>query len=130
MFFINFTMKELKRVDVIRNFTNKKHGLKIDIPVDNILIMMIFPQHIAANLLGVSLSTLKRRYYQLNNGRWPNYKDKKSLVQIDEILSCRLKERDKLKVEDVVSKYNIDEKTIDNRTSKIISLAFKKHLVD
>jgi hypothetical protein len=130
MFFINFTMKELKRVDVIRNLTNKKHGLKIDIPVDNILIMMIFPQHIAANLLGVSLSTLKRRYYQLNNGRRPNYKDKKSLVQIDEILSCRLKERDKLKVEDVVSKYNIDEKTIDNRTSKIISLAFKKHLVD
>jgi hypothetical protein len=123
-------MKESQGFSCIRKFTKSKHGLKIDIPVDSILTMMIFPQYVAADLLGVSVSTLKRRYYQLNNGRWPNYREKKSLDQIDETLSNRLKERKKLKVDDIISKYNIDEKKIDKKTSKIISLAFKKHLVD
>ena len=32
---------------------------------------MPLPQTVAAKELGISLSTLKRRFYELNMGRWP-----------------------------------------------------------
>lgn len=44
---------------------------KIKIPAHELVRMMMFPQPLAAEMLSVSISTLKRRYYEIGMKRWP-----------------------------------------------------------
>lgn len=56
----------------IRKRKTKKN--KIIIPFRDMIRLLTLPQPIAAKKLKISVSTLKRRYYELDMGRWPaNY---------------------------------------------------------
>ncbi|EFC42300.1 hypothetical protein NAEGRDRAFT_80436 [Naegleria gruberi] len=49
----------------------KKNNTKIEITHEMMKPYFYCPQTLAARLLGVSISTLKRRFYDLHIGRWP-----------------------------------------------------------
>jgi len=73
-----------------------------------------YPQPEAAKRLGVSLSTLKRRFYALNMGkRWPYYQFVK--VQRKRHLNY------------ILNKQNKPEKLIDNHTIHVLKLAFRNN---
>ncbi len=72
----------------------------------------IFSQPEAARRLGVSLSTLKRRFYELHSGkRWPYHDLKPSLK--------------KRRISFIVNKKDLPEKDIDSYTEHVLSLAFR-----
>lgn len=49
----------------------KSNKNRKDISICDIIRYMTIRQDIAADKLGISVSTLKRRYYELDVGRWP-----------------------------------------------------------
>jgi hypothetical protein len=77
--------------------------------------MYMYPQPEAAKRLGVSLSTLKRRFYELHNGqRWP-YNDIKKILK-----------RRKLKY--ILNDRNKPTKYLDQMTIHCLQKAFTSHV--
>lgn len=97
----------------IRKVKSKKN--KIDIPTYEIIRCLCLKQDIAADKLGVSISTLKRRYYELKLGRWPI----DSSHQPDSPCS-----KNKEDVSFVLNKFNEDEIYIDANTCRILRIVF------
>jgi hypothetical protein len=60
--------KNNKKIQKKKRKTKKN---KIIIPMGDMIRLLTLPQPIAAQKLKVSVSTLKRRYYELELGRWP-----------------------------------------------------------
>ncbi|KAL0485986.1 hypothetical protein AKO1_012293 [Acrasis kona] len=52
----------------------KSKSRRVQVDTKQILECMHLSQNEACKELNISLSTLKRRYYELNIGKWPNHK--------------------------------------------------------
>lgn len=127
---------EIKRTiknfpSVIKNPPKKYQKVKkeIKIPVHDILRVMAYPQPIAAKILNVSISTLKRRYYKLNFGRWPinsaSFDDEQKL-EMNIFSKKNLK--DSLKdnsISSIINSQDQDEAYIDDITQKILKCVFE-----
>jgi hypothetical protein len=97
---------------------------KIKIPMHDIIRYLTLPQPTAAEKLGVSISTLKRRYYELNLGRWPinssNGENGEEFKQ-EQLLS----HQEKVKLENIQNDREVDAKIVDSLTMKVLQVAFK-----
>ncbi len=77
--------------------------------------------------MGVSISTLKRRYYALNYGRWPINSSNGEVVLEEYTKSKKMKAEDKLNIRNLVHKENNDPTTIDPLTAKVLQCAFNQN---
>jgi hypothetical protein len=77
---------------------------------------MSYRQDIAAEMLGVSISTLKRRYYEFGIGRWPI--DSTTYIRHESPSSG------KGNISTIINDYNIDEKFIDKITLCVLLATF------
>ncbi|KAL0489794.1 hypothetical protein AKO1_009276 [Acrasis kona] len=81
-----------------------------------IIQSMKITQTDAANMLGVSVSTLKRRYYKLGLGRWPanrgTHHSKHNNTSIHTTLQT------------IINQHNVDEKYIDDKTEALLAQVF------
>jgi hypothetical protein len=109
----------------------KKRGIskknKITLPSWKIVQYMTLPQPLASELMGVSISTLKRRYYALNYGRWPINSSNGEVVLEEYTKSKKMKAEDKLNIRNLVHKENNDPTTIDPLTAKVLQCAFNQN---
>merc|ERR1712130_820054 len=84
-----------------------------------------YPQPVAAKIMGVSVSTLKRRFYALNMGkRWPYYKissPKKSSPKRTKLAACK-------KIGDILNKRDLPETYLDQSTLHVLNSAFLHNL--
>src|SRR3989338_3125777 len=96
--------------DCIMKRKNKKSSY-IKIPVHDIVRVMTLPQPIAAQTLGVSISTLKRRFYELQFGRWPN-------IELDAQSVPTQKPKKGLNA--LLNEHQDEEANIDNITMKVL----------
>lgn len=95
---------------------------KIRLPIHNIIRTMTMPQPMAAKKLGVSISTLKRRYYELKMGRWPVSNINSTLYFEEEEVKCEHKP----KLGTILNKFDLeDQKAIDTITEAVLMIAFK-----
>jgi hypothetical protein len=107
--------------------TSKKN--KISIPVHDIVRLLTVPQPIAAKALNVSVSTLKRRYYELSWGRWPA--NQMDALSLEESANRFEQEREmdptqKARITHVTNLYNTHSCTaLDSLTYKVLQCAFK-----
>jgi len=97
--------------------------------------VMTLPQHTAAKTLGVSLSTLKRRFYEIGLGRWPgNLIDKKnrdSCSEEDDAASCKemtITPEKKTCISFLVNKTNQDERYLDGVTMMVLHASFNQEV--
>ncbi|KAG2382289.1 hypothetical protein C9374_005491 [Naegleria lovaniensis] len=100
-----------------------KKKSKINIPVFELIRVMALPQTSAAQVLGVSLSTLKRRYYELGIGRWPGQiaNDTKEIEKATETSP-----EEKVKLSFLLNGEDIDARQIDQITWSILNFTFKQ----
>ncbi len=105
----------------------KSNSFKREIPKRNIskvdiIRTMALPQKVAARLLNVSLSTLKRRYYELGWGRWPiNSGNSEQANKFINTISLK-----KDKISDILNESEIENVTeIEPLTMKILKCAFE-----
>ena len=96
--------------------TRKVKKNKIYIPLHEIIRYMCIRQDIAAEKLGVSISTLKRRYYELRVGRWPV---DSSCEMIDD------SSMDRTKISTLLNETHVDAREIDTASLRIIFAAFE-----
>lgn len=98
---------------------------KKEIPVHDILRVMAYPQPIASKILNVSISTLKRRYYELNFGRWPINSatfDDEQRLEMKTFSNKSLKDN---KISSIINLHEQHENCIDDITAKILNCVFK-----
>ncbi|KAL9647134.1 hypothetical protein ABK040_004850 [Willaertia magna] len=109
----------------------KKAKNRIEIPVHDLIRVMNLPQTEAATKLHVSLSTLKRRFYELGMGRWPanllthsgnNNNSHSSSPIIHE--PCT----DKRSLNFLLNEKEEDSNYIDVVSLMILNLSFKQHI--
>ncbi|KAL0490522.1 RKD3 [Acrasis kona] len=98
---------------------------KIEIPVHDIVRYLTIPQPIAASKLSVSISTLKRRYYELGFGRWPinssNGDNGEEYLQ-----SQNLPVNEKAQIKNIINKENVEMSAqVDVLTLRVLQCAFK-----
>lgn len=98
---------------------------KLSIPLQRIVQYLVEPQPYAAEKLNVSISTLKRRYKELEVGRWPvnsTYADDTTRTKAS---ITTLTQQDKLKVENLVNESDIDDESeVDRLTRFVLGVAF------
>jgi hypothetical protein len=99
-----------------RRHSGCSKAIRIRIPKYDIVRLMTIRQDIAAVKLGVSLSSLKRRYYELNLGRWPIYSSY--------ILAPELHGVEKMYICNILGEEVEDERTINSLTIKVLQAAF------
>lgn len=108
-----------------KGITKKAKANKIKIPVHDIIRYMTIPQPMAAEQLGVSISTLKRRYYELDWGRWPINSANGDENGEGFLTSKSLSSAEKLKIANIVNEKDVDEATVDPLTMKILQCVFQ-----
>jgi hypothetical protein len=118
-------VRSVKKSKTKKSTTKKTKSNKIKIPVYDIIRHMTIPQPMAAEQLGVSISTLKRRYYELDWGRWPINSANGDENEKEFIASKNLSSQDKLKIENIINERNTDEAIIDPLTMKILNCTFQ-----
>jgi hypothetical protein len=82
----------------------------------DIVRYMVLPQPDVAPKLGVSLSTLKRRYYELGVGRWPvnsMYRPPSIICGVEKMYICN-----------ILNDYSMHECDIDHLTCMVLTAAF------
>ncbi len=121
-----------KSTGISRSRVNKQPKKnKIIIPVTQLISLMTLPQPTAARKLGVSISTLKRRFYELSWGRWPvsSSGDEESPTSDstpDEIID----EPSKVTIDALIHKTNSqDTVSLDPLTVTVLSCAFKQQFL-
>jgi hypothetical protein len=100
---------------------------KITIPIHDIVRFMTVPQPLVAKKLGVSISTLKRRYYELHFGRWPINSSNGDVSSEEYSREQMLTHQEKVQISNMVNEEAHDEKFIDPLSSKVLQLAFLVH---
>jgi hypothetical protein len=95
---------------------------KIKIPLHDIIRCMTIPQPKAALKLKCSLSTLKRRYYELDFGRWPV--NETDVNNVEEPVAIE----DKMKIETILNDREIIPTRIDVITAKVLQCAFMQNI--
>ncbi|EFC41902.1 predicted protein [Naegleria gruberi] len=101
---------------------DSKKKSKIKIPVFELIRVMALPQSTAANCLGVSLSTLKRRYYELGIGRWPG-----QCGSITQDIDLDVPTSEKSKLSYLLNDENLDSaRDLDQVTLSILNFTFKQ----
>lgn len=133
---LNFYKESQRKTSEKPTMSNKRPGnrvekrSKIKIPEWKIVQMMVYQQDIAAEKIGVSISTLKRRFYELSNhGRWSNNTltcDHPEYVY-EPLLLPKSGKRAKL-IANVVNKEEEDVNHIASEEMKILNRAFKCNL--
>ncbi|KAL0489381.1 hypothetical protein AKO1_010687 [Acrasis kona] len=93
----------------------QKRTAKKFLPTIKIIQSMNISQTDAANMLGVSVSTLKRRYYKLGLGRWPANRGTHNKFN-------NMSNHTALNT--IVNQQNVDEKYIDDKTEALLSQLF------
>lgn len=104
---------------------------------------MTLPQSIAAEKLGVSISTLKRRYYELEWGRWPSNSSSQSDLNESESESDGEKSmdssssdtssqstEDKADLSFVLNDNEVSPKELDPTSLKVLQCAFKQQFIE
>ncbi|KAL9654057.1 hypothetical protein ABK040_011601 [Willaertia magna] len=115
--------KSQNSAKIAKSSTTKTPGkkkVKINIPTSDIIRVMMLPQVIAAQKLDVSLSTLKRRFYELGIGRWPG------LQQI-ETNSATLPQN-KASLSFILNDMNSETTQLDPVSLSILSFSFKQNV--
>ena len=106
---------------------------KISISVSDLIRVMPLPQTVAAQKLGVSLSTLKRRFYELGMGRWPglatsctqqHFTDHISEESHDSYTDSSVKGS----LSYVLNGSDIDSTHLDQITLAVLNFTFKQYL--
>jgi hypothetical protein len=104
---------------------SKKHenSNKIKLGRYDILRVLMYPQPVAAKELGVSISTLKRRYYELGMTRWPVAN---AVYESDaEMPARKTKQSNKLELSFILNKKNTEPRTrLDAITNKMLQCVF------
>jgi hypothetical protein len=97
---------------------------KIIIPIPALISLMTLPQPTAAKKLGVSISTLKRRFYELSWGRWPV----SSVGEEEpEIFDCTVKTKS---IDAIINKTNSEDTvSLDPLTVTVLQCAFKQQFL-
>ncbi|KAL9652609.1 hypothetical protein ABK040_015572 [Willaertia magna] len=142
----NFALKTIKRqkeeqqgITKKRKEYRKKNKNKIEIPIHDIIRVLNLSQAEAATKLKVSLSTLKRRYYELDMGRWPanilthcnghthqsNYNTQTSQLTPDSSNNCKT---DKCSLKYLLNEKEVDSNYIDVVSLIVLNLSFKQHV--
>nr|CAG4711720.1 unnamed protein product [Naegleria fowleri] len=100
-----------------------KKKSKINIPVFELIRVMALPQTSAAQVLGVSLSTLKRRYYELGIGRWPGQiaNNPKEIEKATESSPEK-----KVQLSFLLNGEDVEARQIDQITWSILNFTFKQ----
>lgn len=110
------------------NKTQHDKKNKIKIPICHIISLMTIPQRIAADLLGVSISTLKRRYYELEIGRWPvNSGNSIDEENVHEYRKNQIVRQLNPSLYDIINEKDYDANYIDPVTTKVLNCAFKQY---
>ena len=94
---------------------------------ETICAHLVYPQREAANRLGVSLSTLKRRFYNLFNMDWPKHMNRTSAVQavgIRQRVPSSHKQRRAMNLRDLLNSESMDPKFIDSQTEQMLNAIF------
>ncbi|KAL0476290.1 hypothetical protein AKO1_010898 [Acrasis kona] len=95
----------------VKGISKPKSGRKVKITKEVLQDYYCYPQVEAAKLLGVSLSTLKRKFYELKIGRWPHYE-------------ARIKERKRSLTYILNANESNNPKRLDYRTLAVLNEAF------
>ncbi|KAL0484607.1 hypothetical protein AKO1_003437 [Acrasis kona] len=104
------------------NDSTSKGGKRIHIPMHELIRHMNLPPSIAAYKLKVSVSTLKRRFWEVHEGKqWPISENDPRFRQHDEIH----KQTRKGSLLSLLNSVNIEEKYIDEATECILDFAFR-----
>ena len=126
---------ELKSESAIQKKRKTKRN-KIDIPLNDLIRYMTLPQSVAAKKLNVSLSTLKRRYYELvmeldgnvnsSKIKWPsmptNYHEMASVTE--DVVSAE--QKGSLKY--ILNRYDAHDNTfVDSLSMTVLNFSFKQH---
>ncbi|KAL0476930.1 RKD2 [Acrasis kona] len=101
---------------------------KIELSIPDIIRCMTFPQPIAAIMLDVSVSTLKRRFYELQCGRWPIHSNN-SEHGIEYLGSQNILAEDKARIRTITNDKNVDEKNLDYLTCRVLQCAFANNTI-
>jgi hypothetical protein len=120
--------KVSKKESIIFNGAPTSKKNKIAIPVHDIVRLLTVPQPVAAKALNVSVSTLKRRFYELSWGRWPCQVDASTLEESTNRYEQErsMSSAEKAKIVHVTHQYNTHSCTsLDSITYKVLQCAFK-----
>lgn len=128
--------QELKLESGIQKKRKTKRN-KIDIPLNDLIRYMTLPQSVAAKKLNVSLSTLKRRYYELvmelegsnvnsNKIKWPsmptNYHEMASVTE--EVVPAE----QKTSLKYILNRYDAHDNTfVDTLSMTVLNFSFKQN---
>ncbi|KAL0485944.1 hypothetical protein AKO1_001700 [Acrasis kona] len=123
------TQKGIKCKGITKRPSSPKKS-KISIPVHDIVRYLTLPQPLVADRLGVSISTLKRRYYELHFGRWP-VNSSNGDNGCDFLSSKQLSSADKTRMANLLNdRPALDERTIDQLTLKVLQCAFTQNTIN
>jgi hypothetical protein len=106
----------------------KSKANKIKIPFHDIVRFLNVPQNIVAEKLGCSISTLKRRYYELQCGqRWP-INSANSDTGKEFLESLKLSNEEKSKIKTILNQHEVESDFVDPLTMKVLQCAFVQNL--
>ncbi|KAL9657124.1 hypothetical protein ABK040_002749 [Willaertia magna] len=112
----------------------KKNKILISTP--DLIRCMVLPQTLAAKKLNVSLSTLKRRYYELGIGRWPSMQTTNEEILenhsniVNYVNKTDATSEEKLSLSFLLNKKNVETTMIDNVSAVILKVAFSQQQSD
>ncbi|MCL9684783.1 RWP-RK domain-containing protein [Legionella maioricensis] len=99
---------------------------KIHLSTSDLARVSMFRQHKAAEVLGVSISTLKRRFYECKLGRWDvgsSYEDAENNAAIEPIKKGQVA----TKLENIINKASLENvKEVDKITLFALKVAFRQ----
>jgi len=135
-----------KKLNFIHQFNREKSYVKIDmrkhrikVSPDEILNLCHLTQSEAAKTLGISVTTLKRRFHELNRGKWKNPKNEPLHPSVSPVThpspsvsvtppqtthgACFFRKR--ITLRELLNAEAQDEKYIDPQTRRTLASAFK-----
>ncbi|KAF0974633.1 hypothetical protein FDP41_006107 [Naegleria fowleri] len=128
--------KQHKTSKVSSSYSSKS---KISLKASDLIRVMALPQSMAAKELGVSLSTLKRRFYDLKMGRWPGLANPtgyshycssltsdSTSVNSNDSSSSNLSRKAELSY--IMNPTNLDESYLDQIALAVLNISFKQHV--
>ncbi|KAG2373422.1 hypothetical protein C9374_012161 [Naegleria lovaniensis] len=115
---------------------------KISLSASDLIRVMALPQSMAAKELGVSLSTLKRRFYDLKMGRWPGLanptgfshycsslaSDSSSVHSNDALSSSSANHSRKAELSYIMNPTNLEESYLDQIALAVLNISFKQNV--
>ncbi|KAF0981106.1 hypothetical protein FDP41_012894 [Naegleria fowleri] len=111
---------------------------KIDIPLNELIRFMTLPQSVAAKKLNVSLSTLKRRYYELvsefegskdTKAKWPSMPT--NYHELSSTSEEAIPPEQKGSLQYILNRYDAHDNTfVDSLSMTVLNFSFKQHLTN